>query len=192
LNLSKIEGRALTFFFLGLSSAIYWNIGVQIVFIEIVSVIASFVAVFKNKKLMNQEEFNAELSWIMRLFWVWLFTQLIVDLYRNAEFFESIKTLSSIITLISLLYCGKLFFLHRSENLNSFLLGYILSCIPSYIFFPTEYARTQPWKFCFGINVTLFVFWMLQKYHIRILGFVGSSLVLVAIDLYTNSRSLAM
>ena len=192
MNLSKTEGRTLIFFFLGLSSAIYWNIGVQIVFIEIVSVIASFVAVFSNRKSMIQAEFNSEITWIMRLFWVWLLTQTIIDLYRSAEFLESIKTFSSIFTLIALLYCSKLFFLHSPVNLTAFLLGYIVSCTPSYIFFPTEYARTQPWKFCFGINATLFVFWMLQKYRIRTLGFMGSSLVLVTIDLYTNSRSLAM
>jgi len=40
--------------------------------------------------------------------------------------------------------------------------------------------------------ITLFVFWILQKYRVRTLGLVGSSLALVVIDFYTNSRSLAL
>jgi len=190
LKLSKFEGRTRIFFFLGLSSAIYWNVGVQIVFVEILAVIASFLAVFKNKESIA--EVDSDTTWITRLFWVWLFTQIIIDLYRNADSFESLKTFASIITLICLLYCAKLYFLHNSGNLTAFLLGYIVSCIPTFVFFPTEYSRSQPWKFCFGFNITILVFWMLQKYHVRILGFIGINLVLVSIDLYTNSRSLAV
>ncbi len=192
MKLSKIDGRSALFFLFGLSSAIYFSASVQIVFIEIVSVIASFLAVFRNSKSINQAEVNSETTWIMRLFWVWLLTQIIVDLYRNAENFESLKTFATIITLISLLYCAKIFFLHNSRNLTAFLFGYIFSCIPSFVFFPSAYARSQPWKFCFGMYITLLVFWILQKYHVRTFGFMGSILSLVAIDLYTNSRSLAV
>lgn len=166
--------------------------GVQIVLIEILAVIVSFLAVFKNKELIAKDEVNSDTAWITRLFWVWLFTQIIVDLYRNTENFESLKTFASIITLICLLYCAKLYFLHNSRNLTAFLLGYIVSCIPTFVLFPSEYTRSQPWKFCFGFNITILVFWMLQKYHVRILGFLGINLVLVSIDLYTNSRSLAV
>ena len=92
MKLLRINRGSVIFFFLVLSSAVYWNIGVQIVFIEIVSVVALFLIVVRNIKSINQVEFNSEITWVIRLFWVWLLTQIFVDLYINSEIFESLKT----------------------------------------------------------------------------------------------------
>jgi hypothetical protein len=165
---------------------------VQLVFIEILSLFATLFSVLTHRVELSLREPDAKISRIMKLLWLWLFTQVIVDFYQNANKFEAFKSFSSILMLISLLYCAKIYLVNNVHALNAFFLGYLLSCIPSYFLFPTDYARDQPWKFCFGINVTILIFWLQQKYRVPVWASLASNLTLVAVDLFYNARSLAL
>ena len=183
--------RYLGYFFLGLSSSAFWQLGVQIVLIELIALFGVIFLYVSSKRKQPPELHNRTLNMLIGFLALWIPTQVFVDLYNTAKIFETIKSIATIIALISLLVCSKYFFILQPINIEPFLLGYILSSLPSYFLFPNEYAKTMPWKFCFSMNCSMLFFWLARKYQLKKFFYLFLGCVLIFIDFLSDARSLA-
>lgn len=191
MNLQPGRKRNVLFFMLGLSSSIFWRLGVQVVLLELLAVIGVIFLFASTHRQQSSESNFRTLNLIIGLITIWLPVQIFIDLYNSAKTFETVKSISAIIALISLLICSKYFFIMQPKNIKPFLLGYVFSSIPSYLFFPNEYARSMPWKFCFSMSFTLLFFWLVKKHHVRRLFYLIGALFIISIDFLSGARSLA-
>jgi len=185
----KISG---IYFLTGAASSVFWKFGVQIVLLEILSVVLSPYFLYKMKSCRNAPIQNLQIRISIHLLCLWAFTQIFVDMYRGPELLERIKTLASIVTLICLLISARYLLMQSYSKIEAFLIGYFMSCVPTYFLFPTEYAKSQPWKFCFALFITFLVFWGFgrAKLNGKLVLLFGSSLVII--DFIFNSRALAV
>lgn len=163
----------------------------QIVLIEVLSIILSLYLLLRKTSSTDSITEHPQIDISIRLLSLWAFTQVFVDMYTGPEIIERIKTVASIITLICLLISAKNLFTNSMYKLDAFLVGYFSSCVPTYFFFPTEYAKSQPWKFCFALYATFFIYWVVGRKKFRPFSIIFSSFILVVIDLIFNSRALA-
>lgn len=194
MSLISYDGRKAigAYFLIGAASSVFWKFGVQIVLIEILSVIFTLHLFFNISFSRIDSRLNIHVRRSILLLCLWGFTQVFVDLYHGPDLLARIKTLASIITLICLLISGSYLFSSSYNKLQAFLVGYFLSSVPSFLLFPTEYARSQPWKFCFGLYATFLLFWIIGKIKLKPYFVVASLTFLVLFDLISNSRSLAV
>jgi hypothetical protein len=130
---------------------------------------------------------------LLMLAMLWFLAQLASDIINETEFGNLIR--GSARALITTVLILGYFLVVRDDlrRLTAILIGLATGLLVGFFYEPSDYALDMPWKFGYGMSVTMFiiaiatVFWYMRKTHIAVLlCFFGS-----ALNFYAGYRSMA-
>lgn len=128
---------------------------------------------------------------ILLLGFLWLISQVVTDLIRDTPSENYLRGWAAIIFFL-IDFCAVYIMVRRKPFLlRALLLGSILGAIVSFLVWPTEFSITEPWKFGYGLPITMLLLLYLStgnKYKAKwapmLLFFLGT------LSIYLNARSL--
>lgn len=153
---------------------------------ELLLTIFIFFKIKKIKYLLDPLPNN-----IIKLGIIWLLSQIITDFIRDTSLHNMLRGWSAICFFV-IDFCAIYIMTYRRISVVRIVfLGKALGTIFSVVIMPTEVSDSEPWKFGFGVPVTMLVFlflsrrnWHKSNITIAILFSLG------IIDIYLNARSL--
>ncbi len=177
-------------FITGFISSVSFQYEVEIIPIELIAV-ALFIASLGRSSTIQDNKTSNFLRQTILIGFILIAAQIVTDTYRSIEVFETIKSTAQIFTLIALIFTGITWLAVSETKLRSFLIGYFLSSVISFLFFSNVYIAYDAWKFLFANAITASLFYFLGGYDksrvIAILMVCG----LVSIHLLLGARSAA-
>lgn len=122
---------------------------------------------------------------------LWLLSQITTDIIRNTPIEDLLRGWMAIVSFLIDFCAAYVMVRTRPYNLHIFMLAGALGAIFSVLVLSSEYSELEPWKFGYGIPVTmLFLLYMTKgnryksKMNFLLLGLLGM------LSVYLNARSL--
>jgi hypothetical protein len=134
---------------------------------------------------------RTQVSTIYLFMSLWLFGQVITDIYRATEWIDWIRADASIVFLALDVALFLMLVLGDRTRQLMFLGAYGVGAIMQARFYPNEFAIDAPWKFGYapGINLlTVMLCGLLFELKLKVLGH-SMLIAIIAINMYCNFRS---
>ena len=176
---------------LGILSAITFEATVQVIPLEIIGVVYFLSKFGRFPKFQNRSVRNF-LRRILLSGFLLIIIQIFTDLYFEAPILETIKSVAQIITLIALIFAGINLLSLSDRKSRSFIIGYILSSIVSFVFFRDDYVKIDPWKFLFANISTILLLYLIGLFRIGRWTAIFLLFSLASSHLVLGSRSTAL
>lgn len=181
----------MVFFLAGISNFIRIQTNVQIIPTEILAVILSLYSFLQRRNNTITIHDIRILKYLNIFFVVSFLNQVLVDQIQKAILSETLKSVAQTIVLWSLLRVAIMYMKSDVFRFISYVSGFLLSNLLQLIFDPSPYMQVDPWKFALGPAITG-AFFLLYKSGNPSKGRSFFLIVLIVIDIYLGSRSLAL
>jgi hypothetical protein len=189
-SLSPREIRVI-FFVAGLSNFIRIQTGVQIIPTEIMAVILGLFSLLQRRGQNFTLYENRILRFLNIFCLISVLNQVIVDSIQNVDSLETLKSIAQTVVLWSLFRVGIIYFKTDVFRFIAYVAGFLLSALLQLILDPSLYMQVDPWKFALGPSLTGMVF-LLNKSNRNLKAKPVILVILVVVDVYLGSRSLAL
>ncbi len=127
---------------------------------------------------------------VLTLGLLWLISQMVTDIFRGTELNNLLRGWASIAFFLVDFSALYMLTIRNEKNIYHALIGSSLGLIAAASFVPTDYAQVEPWKFGFGLPVTLLVLYYLAYRKINAVKILFCLVLLGSVSIYLNARSL--
>lgn len=131
---------------------------------------------------------------LLLLAFIWAFCQLLSDQINRVDVIDSVKGVGAPLIFMSTLLALCIYMGKDIERMPSFLIGALFGLIPQFIFYPSTYFLSNPWKWGVGLFAVeyfavYFTFFYQRKRSLYLIFFV---VIFAGIGLSNDSRSMAI
>jgi hypothetical protein len=178
-------------FLIGFLNFISFNSVGQLILVEIFAfllfLIIKVLFMYKSKNRLDKE-----IRYIFILGILWLIGSMLSDYNAHSEKIDTAKSVAQVLVLLVLLYWVYTWLIEETDRLTFYIWGYSLSSLGRYFLMPAIFDHSDPWKFVFGPNLTILFLLIIGRLKTPIYVKQSLIVVLVFLDLFLGSRSLAI